>query len=84
VRHFLIQDHTAVHAQKPAANAILAHPKLAFPISAMINLINFGIPTGIGQCSDMQAILQLTRTGAVNVRRALLVLGEEHPPNNEE
>jgi len=28
--------------------------------------------------------LQLNRTGAVNVRRALLALGEEHPPRNEE
>lgn len=30
------------------------------------------------------ARLQLNRTGAVNVRRALLVLGEEHPPQIEE
>jgi hypothetical protein len=27
--------------------------------------------------------LQLNRTGAVNVRRALLALGEEHPPKGE-
>lgn len=28
--------------------------------------------------------LQLNRTGAINVRRALLALGEEHPPKSEE
>jgi 5-methylcytosine-specific restriction endonuclease McrA len=38
--------------------------------------------TATGRATIMR--LHLNRTGAVNVRRALLVLGEEHPPKTEE
>lgn len=37
--------------------------------------------TGTGRATV--ARLQLNRTGAINVRRALLVLGQEHPPKSD-